>query len=267
MDKTNLGSRMKKYESLSNFHVFQELPIIARIDGRAFHTLTASLPRPYCSLLHDLMVETTCFLVKESCAVCGYTQSDEISLLFRKAGPTSEIFFHGRIQKMCSVLASMAAAYFESRRRMPYYDLILLDDRLATFDCRIFNLPNQHEILNYFVWRQRDATRNSIQMAGQAYFSHKELYGKKTNEIQDMLFTQKGVNWNDYPEFFKRGSLCKKVPDKKYIKEIGAVSKLGNVLTDEGGDYVMRSKVVRVETPIFSKENNPFGQIVLKEKI
>ena len=245
---SELDKRMKAQEKLADHYVNDELPIICRLDGRAFHTFTAGLLRPYCKAMHDLMVETTCAVAKECNADCGYTQSDEISLVLKKPNETSEIFFGARIFKVCSILAATASVFFN--KNLAEF-LPCKQSQSPIFDCRVFNVPNEKEVMNYLIWRQRDATRNSIQMAGQAYFSHKELFGKSTNKIQEMLFSQHNINWNDYPEFFKRGSLCKRTQYKRYIFPSDKRSNYENIQSDENGSYVFRSKYARVETPIF----------------
>lgn len=243
---SNFDIRMKNYEKISDYYLNTDIPIVARIDGKAFHTFTKRLERPYCKSLHDLMVDTTCFLIEMSSALCGYTQSDEISLIFQKPLPTSELFFNGRIAKLDSILASFTTAYFNHNLVDP---LKIHVTGFGFFDCRVFNVPNDVEALNYLVWRQRDATRNSIQMAGQAKFSHKQLENKNTNNIQEMLWQQHKINWNDYPEFFKRGSLCKKVTYNKYLSGLHTLSE--PTFKDDYGEYVNRTKCVRVSTPVF----------------
>lgn len=151
------------------------------------------------------MIDTTKFLVEETNARCGYTQSDEISLCWLTEDPKSEIFFKGRVFKVVSGAASMATAYFN--RSMSRH--IPERDRMAFFDARVWEVPLEYEAANYFIWREQDATRNSISMAAQSLYSHKELQGKSGSEMQEMLF-QKSVNWNDYPRFFKRGTYVRR---------------------------------------------------------
>lgn len=166
--------------------------------------------------------------------VLGYTQSDEITLIltdYKKL--TSDAWFDYEVQKICSIAASMATMAFnkiffecsleerlksdfgESKVGQAYYKAV---DKGAMFDARCFNIPKE-EVTNLIYWRQLDATRNSIQMVGQANFSHKELQNKSCNMIQDMLMVQKGINWNDLPTYQKRGSCCIKkkvfVPDER----------------------------------------------------
>ena len=202
----SLGDRMKWYERRYSQVAMPTIPIIARIDGRAFHTFTTGLARPYDPRLSELMVNTTRFLIQETDARCGYTQSDEISLVWFTETPHSETFFGGEISKLISVVASLATAYFN--KHLP----VLLPEKrevLATFDNRVWELPNATEAANYFVWREKDATRNSISMAARSVYSHTECHKKKSAELQEMLF-QKGINWNDYPNFFKRGTYVRR---------------------------------------------------------
>ena len=182
------------------------IPVIARLDGRAFHTFCTGLRRPFDERFSNLMIDTTSFLVSETGALCGYTQSDEISLVWVAGSLKEQIFFDGRLLKMVSVLASMTSAYFTK-----HLEVFLPEkqDMLAMFDCRVWNVPLDYEAANYFIWREGDATRNSVSMAAQSKFSHKALHGKGRSEMHEMLF-QKGINWNDYPQHFKRGTYVRK---------------------------------------------------------
>jgi tRNA(His) 5'-end guanylyltransferase len=154
----------------------------------------------------------------------GYTQSDEISLLLTDYDTlTTDAWFDYNVQKMCSVAASMATLAFnkafaeevKARAGLDLYDQLLdtycrAIDKGAMFDARCFSIP-ELEVVNCFIWRQQDATRNAIQMLGQTYFSQKQLDRKKTNQIQDMLWKEKGINFNDMPIEFKRGVCCIRV--------------------------------------------------------
>lgn len=207
MQKDTLGDRMKLFEMMEAGRRFMPfLPVIARIDGRSFSNFTRGLGRPYDKRLSDLMIATTKYLVSETGATCGYTQSDEISLSWLSSTSECQIFFDGRITKMTSTLAALASVYFN--KFLPKY-LPEKQDQMPTFDARVWNVPNEQEGANAFLWRELDATKNAISMAAQHYYSHNELMNKNSSEKQEMLF-QKGVNFNDYPSFFKRGTFIQK---------------------------------------------------------
>jgi tRNA(His) 5'-end guanylyltransferase len=199
----DLSDRMKLYENIgAGQRLLPHIPVCIRLDGKAFHQWTRGLRHPYDERLHTLFDETAKFLVDASDAVIGYTQSDEITLiLYNGSQPDSQIFFDGRVSKLTSVLASMATAKFNA-----LVPSILPEkrDRLAFFDGRVWTVPTEQEAVNCLLWRELDATRNSIQMAAQALYSHKQLHQKNTAEMQAMLW-QKGINWQDYPARFKRG--------------------------------------------------------------
>jgi tRNA(His) 5'-end guanylyltransferase len=204
MKKDSLGDRMKGYEfQYSGQQLLPLIPIVARMDGKAFHTFTAGLKRPFDERLSNLMVATTRYLVQETNARVGYTQSDEISLVWYSEEIDSETFFDAKLLKMTSVLAAMTTAFFN--RHMPGY-LPEKADKLPLFDARVYNVPTDWEATNYLIWREMDATRNSISMAAQSMFSHNELQNKGSSEMQEMMFQKHGVNWNNYPDFFKRGT-------------------------------------------------------------
>lgn len=242
MDTSDLAKRMKKYEHVTRTHLITRMPVIIRIDGKAFHTFTRGFDRPFDEILIRAMQETMMYLCQniQGC-VLGYTQSDEITLVlvdYKKF--TSNAWFDYNIQKCVSIAASMATMAFnrifidcidnayhkEQDSLLSEFSWMNLDEQereifnlqrkfdvyysvagKAMFDARVFNLPKE-EVTNNIYWRQLDASRNSIQMVGQAYFSHKELQNKSCNEIQDMLMTQKGINWNDFFVYQKRGSCC-----------------------------------------------------------
>lgn len=230
MDRSDLAKRMKEYEAVPKTRLMNRVPVILRIDGKAFHTFTRGFHKPFDEILIKTMQETMKYLCEniQGC-VLGYTQSDEITLIltdYKKL--TSSAWFDYEVQKMCSIAASMATMAFnktfkqlvekeydeymeawnttqkEADLLRSYYVSI---EKGAMFDARCFNIPKE-EVTNNIYWRQQDCTRNSIQMVGQANFSHKELQNKSCNDIQDMLFTQKDINWNDFPTYLKRGSCC-----------------------------------------------------------
>lgn len=228
--KDDLGKRMKEnYEQISKTRLMRREPVIIRLDGKAFHSYTKNFKKPFDRVLMKTMQQTMRYLCEnvEGCTL-GYMQSDEISLLlidYKKLN--TQAWFDNEVQKMCSISASMATMIFNMifRKKVGDYIVDTFDlyniskeeeyintllkavEKGAMFDSRCFNIPKE-EVTNYFLWRQLDATRNSIQMVGQANFSHKQLHKKNCNDIQDMLHEEKGINWNDFPTTQKRGSCC-----------------------------------------------------------
>lgn len=220
-----LGTRMKTYyEQIPKTRLMRRTPVAIRIDGKAFHTFTRGFEKPFDEVLGNTMVRTMEYLCKniQGC-VFGYTQSDEITLLLIDYQTfETDAWFDYEVQKMCSVAASMATlafnTFFKNEVDKFYYHHVKPGDPLveyyqtyrdaqhkgAMFDARCFNIPKE-EACNLVYWRQLDATRNSIQMVGQANFSHAELQDKSCAVIQDMLHEQKGINWNDYETRWKRG--------------------------------------------------------------
>ena len=222
MDKSNLAERMKTYyENIPKTKLIRRVPVAIRLDGKAFHTFTRWFKKPFDDLLITSMQQTMQYLCEniQGC-VFGYTQSDEITLIlidYQKLN--SAAWFDYEVQKICSISASMATMAFNNFFRenisifasgVQYNRYTAAINQGALFDARCFNIPKE-EVTNLIYWRQLDATRNSIQMVGQHYFSHNQLKGKSCNDIQDMLFKEYGVNWNDYLTFYKRGSACRKV--------------------------------------------------------
>lgn len=229
------------------------IPIVARIDGRSFSSFTRGMNRPYDKIMSDMMVDTTKFLVEETNASIGYTQSDEISLAWHSTDLRSQVWFDGRIMKMTSQLSAQATLIFNrllAERYPSYYN------RMPTFDARVWQVPNRTEAANMFIWREWDATKNSITMAASHYYSHTDLQGKNGAEKQEMLF-QKGVNWNDYPSFFKRGTyLQRRTVNKAFtaaelekLPEKHAARTNPNLLVE-------RSEVVAIELPIITTVTN-----------
>ena len=221
----DLGDRMKSFEMIEAGRILiPQLPIMIRCDGRAFHSFCKGLKKPFDERLTDLMIATTKFLIEETGATIGYCQSDEISLCIWNDNYETEVIFNGRIQKLSSIIASLATYYFnrelpnyipEKAPKSAFFDgkawTVPSVGKMALFDCRVWNVPNLDEATNCFLWRELDATKNAISMVAQSQFSHKELQGKHGNEMQEMLFQQRGINFNDFHSKFKRGSFIKKV--------------------------------------------------------
>lgn len=200
MDKDSIGNRMKaNYEDRYRFSLTRRTPVIMRLDGKAFHTLTRGLSKPFDAMFLDTMIATAEFLCSEiQGAKCAYVQSDEISILLTDFDTlTTDAWFDYNIQKMTSVSAGMASAYFTNHWS--------LDENQAIFDSRVFNIPKE-EVCNYFIWRQLDWMRNSVQMLAQAHFSHKQLHGKNQPAMHEMLHGI-GINWADLQERWKNGTL------------------------------------------------------------
>lgn len=275
MDNTALARRMKKfYENVPKTRLIRRMPVCIRLDGKAFHTFLKGFKKPFDDLFIKTMQETMLYLCKniQGC-VLGYTQSDEISLiLIDYQNLTISTWFDDEVQKICSVSASMATLTFNKllknnvdKYKVEKWDgvskykngedeyietLLRAVDKGAMFDSRCFNIPKE-EVANLIFWRQFDASKNSIQMVGRANFSHKELKNKSCNDIQDMLMTQKGINWNDFSVVKKRGSCCIKKAEE-------------DVFTDYDGNIraiSIRQKkrwIIDENIPIFKGENRKY---------
>jgi tRNA(His) 5'-end guanylyltransferase len=227
--KDSLGDRMKSfYEAIPKTFLMRRTPVIIRIDGKAFHTFSRNFNKPFDMVLSKAMSETMKALCEniQGC-VLGYTQSDEITLVLQDYKELkTQAWFDYNVQKMCSIAASMATMYFNK-----YFECFALDaengqfesgydedfevhdtdiykkaiEKGAMFDARCFNMPID-EVTNCLIWRQQDASRNSIEMVGRYYFGHKKLYKKNGSDIQDMLMNEFKINWNNYPTRLKRGT-------------------------------------------------------------
>ena len=210
----DLGDRMKVYEGIScNATLIPRLPIYARIDGKCFSNFTRNMIKPYDINMSNWMIETTKYLVKETHALLGYTQSDEISLAWYNTDPKADSLFSGKIHKLNSILAALATAKFN------HAAIDAIENKYPVFDCRVFNLPNKEELANAFLWRELDATKNAISSAAALHFSPKQLHGISGKEKQEMLFQKTGINFNDYPVFFKRGTFIKKIVVETVLSE------------------------------------------------
>lgn len=283
----DLGKRMKEfYEQVPKTRLVRRMPVMIRIDGKAFHTFTRGFKRPFDEILIKSMQETTKYLCEhiQGC-VLGYTQSDEITLIlvdYKKLD--SSAWFDYEVQKLCSISASMATMAF-NKIFLDNVDLVYQEEfykrgldqggtlseiekldsefyiyyskaNKAMFDARCFNIPRE-EVTNLIYWRQLDATRNSIQMVGQANFSHRELQGKSCNIIQDMLHEERGINWNDFPTHQKRGTCVVRRPGKLEIER--------KVIEQDFGEPEVREIarqyyewVIDTEIPIFKGEGRKY---------
>jgi len=268
MSNDSLGDRMKEYENVSRIYLPHKIPVVIRVDGKAFHTFTRGMKKPFDKILMEAMQGTMLGLCAniQGC-VFGYTQSDEITLVLTDYDkPTTSGWFGYNLQKMSSISASMATMIFNkefaeradvfladlrecwhtSEEEDRYADtLVRAIEKGALFDSRAFTMPKE-EVCNCLIWRQQDATRNSIESAGRAYFSDKQLFKKNCNTIQEMLFQEKGINWNDYDTDFKRGSACYRIPERVEVPD---------PKDPEQTIFVLRNKWhVDKDIPVFTKD-------------
>lgn len=212
------------YENRSKTYLVRRMPVIIRLDGKAFHTFTRGFDKPFDDVMMQTMQQTTLKLCQEiQGCVFGYTQSDEITLVLVDYNDiNTDAWFDYSVQKMCSVAASMCTLYFnkifaemvdvfiansdvtpEEEKLERVYNKAI--EKGAMFDARVFNIPVE-EVTNCVLWRQQDATRNSISSLAQSKFSAKELHGKSSSQMQDMLMEKYGINWNDLTIPEKRGT-------------------------------------------------------------
>jgi len=292
--KDEIGDRMKDfYEDRTRVYLPRRTYTIIRIDGKAFHTYTKGLPRPFDEALIQDMNKTAEYLCKMiQGAKLAYVQSDEISIIVTDFDNlTTSAWFDGNIQKMTSISASMATAIFNQLRTErlltsswksyvygrgqddePFFlkwdfSVTLEEVRLAHFDSRVFSIPSREEVLNYLIWRQQDATRNSISSVAQSLYSHQQLEGVTTGDMQELIF-QKGKNWNDYPIGQKRGRIVlKNYVLKESTKERydQSTDKDGWVVREgeKGLSYwVTRSVWTAIDPPIFTQEKNFLREII-----
>ena len=270
MDRSDIAKRMKEYESISKTKLIKRCPVICRIDGKAHHNFTRGFTKPFDEVYIKSMQETAKYLCENiQGVVLSYQQSDEITLVMvdYKELNTSP-YFDYEVQKLCSIIASMATMAFNkffimntsyiraSVSRFDNADCLgsvyeKAVQKGAMFDCRCFNLPKE-EVTNNLYWRQLDCSRNSIQMVGQANFSHKELQNKTCNMIQDMLMTQKGINWNDLPTYQKRGSCV--VRNKIVVNSNGVIEM--DMLRDKTKSE--NEWIIDKEIPIFKGEGRQY---------
>lgn len=227
-DKDSLGDRMKDYEAVYKQKAMPKMPIVIRIDGKAFHTFTKGMHKPFDDLLMDAMQRTMISLCSElQGAVFGYVQSDEITIVSKLADiRKSEMLYDGKVQKILSITPSKATKYFnkyffenvEKLERNPeafknHVDISVYKKKLfeAEFDTRMMSIPD-FDVINNLIWRQQDAVRNSISAMAHSMFTTKELHGKNCSDMMDMMI-ERGQNWNDLPTYKKRGTCCYKVEE------------------------------------------------------
>ncbi len=249
----SLGDRMKEfYENRTKMLLNRRTITIIRLDGKGFSKFTKNLIKPFDDGFSDDMDATAAFLCENiQGAKFAYTQSDEISVVLCDYDTLeTSAWFDYSVQKMTSIAASLATAKFNQLRLLrectefPFGDELtarkINDQRLAFFDARVFQVPTVDEMVNAMIFRQQDCTRNSISMAASANFSHKSLEGKSGSDKQEMLFQEKGINWNDYKNKYKRGVVIKRVSEIDYSGEAAAI----------------RNKWIPLETPIFTSNRD-----------
>ena len=280
--KNDLDCRMKDYEKRDRHYLQRRMPVIIRLDMRAGHTFTKGFKKPFDEIFIKSMQETAKYLCEniQNCKL-SYQQSDEITLLLIDYDKlNTDCFFNYRVDKLCSIAASMATMAFNKVFEkiikewqeetfsnieetdgpngdvdLELYNLektyLKATNKGAMFDARCFNIPKE-EVTNNFYWRQLDASRNSIQMVGHTYFSDEELKGKKNNEVQDMLMLQKGINWNNFPAYQKRGSCC--IKNKKIIEKVGilTIAEIRDTSKSEN-EWIIDSEI-----PIFAGEGRKY---------
>lgn len=263
--KDDLGNRIKtQYENRTRVYLPRRTYTIIRIDGKAFHTLTSHCDKPFdCELINAM--NQTCQTLCESIQGCkfGYVQSDEISLLLTDFDDiTTQAWFDGNVQKIVSISASIATATFNEYVTV-FKDKFLDSlgqskiNRLAMFDSRVFTIPDPVEVSNYFIWRQQDSSRNSIQMLARSLYSHEECENKNTSELQEMCF-QKGHNWDKLDTGLKRGRGFIKESYEVDFAPLESKGKLADsdieVFAEGESKKVTRSRWVNKELPIFTQD-------------
>lgn len=250
--KDSLGNRIKEYENSFRINLPKRLPIIVRFDGKAFHSYTKDCKRPIDINLIDCMNETAIYVCKnvQGCKL-GYIQSDEVSLLITNyENLNTQSYFDNNLQKIISIVAALASSYFTSISSKIFGTI-----KLAQFDSRAFVLPKE-EVCNYMIWRQQDATRNSVQMLARTLYSHKECNNKNNSELQELCW-KKGINWNDCPTFQKRGRCIIKVQSQQEAMN----PKTGEIIIAERSSWQVDNEI-----PIFSQDRKYIEKYVYPER-
>lgn len=265
MNFKTLGDWCKWLErNFSNDIMIPTLPVIIRLDGNNFSKWSKGLEKPFDENLMELMLESTKFLVKETNAVVGYTQSDEITLILYSDDKKSGIYHDGKKQKILSKLPSKLAVFFNSLRK----ELLPNHNKDAIFDCRIYQTPTLHDACLQLLWRENDATKNSISMLAQSMFSHRELQNLNGSDMQDKMMMEKNVNWNDLSSRKKRGTYVKRIiKDGKFSEDELAKLPPQHHAHSNPNLTFKRSTIEMVEYPIFSKISNKVDVIFNDKKV
>lgn len=246
------GDRMKRYESAETQGQFMPLlPVVVRIDGRAFSTWTKGLDRPFDAKFHSLMVDVASFLLNEMNARIAYTQSDEITLILLADEYDESIFFDGRKFKIISNAASLAGSRFTIGALQSWPQKVI--DSLPSFDCRAWQVPNRAEAVNAILWREIDASKNSVSMAARSVMSPPEMQGLSSSELQEAMFQRAGINWSKYPDSFKRGTFIQ----RKLVQKELSPEQLARIPEEFRPDGVIWRKEIRtIAMPRFSTVEN-----------
>ena len=255
MTQDTLGDICKFFEKNYSPEVMMPLiPTIIRLDGNNFSTWTKGLKKPFDERLTDLMIETSEFLVKETGALISFSQSDEITLILYSDSLKSPIYHNGEKQKILSKLTGKVVTFFNQKR----LEYLPEHNKIANFDCRIYQVPTMEWACKQLLWREKDATKNSISMLAQSLFPHEELQGLNGIQMQDLMMLKKGVNWNDIQPKFKRGSYIRKVRVKKPFsaEELELLPKKHNAHKNPNME-IERNIISIIDMPKFSSIENP----------
>ena len=254
MDFETMGDWCKWLErNFSPDVMIPTLPVIIRLDGNNFSKWTIGLEKPFDEKLTQLMTETVQFLVQETNAVVGYTQSDEITLILYSSDRKSAIYNDGKKQKILSKLTNKLGNFFNDRRK----ELLPDHNKNAVFDCRIYQTPTLHDACVQLLWRENDATKNSVAMLAQSLFSHKSLENLNGSQMQDRMMLEKGVNWNELPAKFKRGTYVKRINTSSAFTTEELASLPPMHTAHKNPDLVIERNVIKpIEYPIFNKIEN-----------
>ncbi len=198
-----LDERMKKYEYITRQYALPRTPLIIRVDGRAFHTLTKKFNKPFDLLFKHAMLAAAEGVIKDLQGFkCAYVQSDEITFLLTDYDDlNTQGWFNYNISKMISITSALASVHFNKyllKNHETFYDPV------QVFDSRAFNIPIE-EVSNMFLWRAKDNYKNSVQTFARSLFSHKELHGKSVEDMLNMC-REKGKPWEDIYDLYKNGA-------------------------------------------------------------
>jgi tRNA(His) guanylyltransferase len=255
--KDEFGDRMKDYEDRETGRRFLPyIPVYARIDGRGFSKFTRDAAKPFDKHISEAMIAATTALVVETKATIGYTQSDEISLVWTTREPGEDMFFRGKVQKLCSVLSGLATSAFIVsllKSDSDWADRVV--KRMPHFDARVVQLPNREEAANMILWREMDARKNAISMAAHSVFTHKSLQGLNSRQKVEKLDNEGAVIFDEYPVAFRRGTFV-----RREVSSVAMPEEVRMMIPEkkrpEEGSLITRSTVSAVDMPQFNHVTN-----------